>query len=63
MSFVRGEVDENKAYAIKRGRDEEYRNKIIDLFTKSDEYNPDSPDVSKMTQEEIDQLEKLLWID
>ena len=46
-----------------QNRSEEYRNKITELFNKSDEFNPDSPDTSKMTQEEIDQLEKLLWLD
>ncbi len=48
-----------------QGRDDEYRLRIIDLFKKSESFNPDAPEGQQggMTEEEINELEKLMRID
>ena len=46
-------------------RDDEYRIKIIDLFKKSESFDPDAPEGKQegLTEEEINELEKLMRID
>lgn len=46
-------------------RDDSYRLKIIELFKKSETFNPDAPEGQQagLTEEEINELEKLMRID
>lgn len=47
------------------GRDEAYKLRIIDLFKKSEDFDPEKPDGEKggLSEEEINELEKLMRID
>jgi hypothetical protein len=54
-----------KLFVDWENRDDEYRLKIVELFKKSESFDPDAPDESKggLSKEEIDELEELMRID